>query len=234
MTRITLLALSVLSCLNTNAQSKIGINQPYIEVRGNADTLVVPNEIYLQIIISEKDTKDKISIEELEKKMVEVLRSLEIDTEKNLATSAMSSNFQYYLLKSKDIIKTKTFSLKLSDANTCSRVFLKLEEIGIANIVIERINHSGITEIKNKLLSQAVIDAQTKAVSLTAPLNQEMGLAINITEVNDQVQQPFLGNQTGLRIRGIGSVQNRVESLPEIEFEKIKLSVAVDVRFSLK
>ena len=66
MKKISLLILMVLFYLLGNAQYKNFIDQPYIEVNGNADTMVTPNEIYIQIQLSEKDTKDKVSIEELE------------------------------------------------------------------------------------------------------------------------------------------------------------------------
>ena len=40
---------------------------PYIETIGKVDSLVVPDKIYLNIIISEKDTKGKIPVEEQER-----------------------------------------------------------------------------------------------------------------------------------------------------------------------
>ena len=48
------------------AQTKNFIDQPYIEVAGSADTLVTPDEIFIRINISEKDTKNKVSVEALE------------------------------------------------------------------------------------------------------------------------------------------------------------------------
>jgi hypothetical protein len=68
---------------------------------------VTPNEIFIKIIITEKDTRDKISVEELEIKMVNLLKGLGIDTEKDLTTNDMTSNFRFYILRSKDILKTK-------------------------------------------------------------------------------------------------------------------------------
>ena len=47
------------------SQTKNFIDQPYIEVNGTADTAITPNEIYIKIIISEADTKNKISVEEI-------------------------------------------------------------------------------------------------------------------------------------------------------------------------
>ena len=71
------------------------IDQPYIEVNGNTDTLVTPDEIYIRIMISENDTRNKTSVEELEIKMINVLKSLGINTEKDLTTNDILSNFRY-------------------------------------------------------------------------------------------------------------------------------------------
>lgn len=51
-------------------QTKSFIDQPYIEVSGNADTLVTPNQIFIKIVISERDSKNRVSVEELENKMI--------------------------------------------------------------------------------------------------------------------------------------------------------------------
>ncbi|RYE54063.1 MAG: hypothetical protein EOP48_13055, partial [Sphingobacteriales bacterium] len=120
MKRLTILAFLLFSILVANSQAKNFIDQPYIEVSGSADTLVTPNEIYIRIILSEKDTRDRVSIEELELKMVAALKGLSLDTEKDLTTSDMTSNFKTYLLKSKDVIKTKIYTLKVTDAVTAS------------------------------------------------------------------------------------------------------------------
>ena len=68
-------------------QTKNFIDQPYIDVTGRADTSVIPNEIFIKIIITEKDTRDRISIEELENRMVDSLKTLGISTERDLVTS---------------------------------------------------------------------------------------------------------------------------------------------------
>jgi hypothetical protein len=83
------------------AQTKNFIDLPYIEVEGYADTSVTPNEIFIRIVISERDTKDRTSVEGLEAKMVAAFKSLGINTEKELTVNDMASNFRSYLLKAK-------------------------------------------------------------------------------------------------------------------------------------
>ncbi len=59
MKKIKLTAIFISLFFAGQAQMKNFIDQPYIEVAGNADTLVTPDEIYISIEISEKDTKTK-------------------------------------------------------------------------------------------------------------------------------------------------------------------------------
>lgn len=234
MKKMTLLAFMLVTILLANAQTKNFIDQPYIEVNGNADTLVTPNEIYIRILLSEKDTRDKVSIEELEKKMVAALKSLELNTDKDLTTDDMTSNFKFYLLKNKDVIKTKNYILKVTDAVTASKVFMKLEEIGVSNTSIERVDHSDLNNLKNKMRSKAIIDAKTKAIALSQPINQTVGAAINIIETDNTISQALQGRVAGIQIRGMSSFNDKYEDLPKIEFEKIKVTANVNVKFVLK
>ena len=80
---IGLLTLSILP-LASFSQTKSFLDVPYIEVNGSADTLVTPNEININFIISEGDVKNRKSIEDQEKKMVMGFKGLGINTEKNL------------------------------------------------------------------------------------------------------------------------------------------------------
>lgn len=225
-----------LAVSQAQSQNKNFIDQPYIEVSGSADSLVTPNEIYIRIVISEKDTRDKISVEEQEIKMVAAFKSLGIDTEKKLSTSDIGSNFKSYLLKGKDVLKTKQFSLKVVDAVTATKVFMKLEELDISNMSIEKVAHSNMDEIKNAMRSIAVQNAKTRAVALTKPLNQTVGGALHIIDVenyNNQLQGRVAGLDEVV-VTGYGMQRDRQAELPQIDFKKIPVRTNVSVKFVLK
>lgn len=211
------------------SQTKSFIDQPYIEVNGNADTLVTPNEIFIKIIISEKDTKDRVSVEELENKMITALKNLSIDVEKDLTNSDMMSNYKFHLLKQKDVIKTKEYMLKVKDANTLNKVFIKLEDLGISNTSIDRVNHTDLENLKNMCRSKAIEKARQKAISLTKPINQTIGNAILITDNEANYVMPYA-------TRGVMMMMDKAEDAPEsnIQFEKIKVEASVSAKFILK
>lgn len=204
-------------------QTKNFIDQPYIEVTGSADTLVTPNQIFINIIISEKDSRDKISVEEQELKMVESLMSLNINTEKDLTASDMLSNFKSYFLKEKEVLKTKEYTLKVYDASTASKVFIELEAIGISNTSIEKTDHTDYESIKNECRTKAIVNAYNKAIALTKPLSQSPGNAIHVSD-NENLRALSLDQALQGRIAGldVGQVRGQSKSeVPNIEFKKI-------------
>ncbi len=166
--------------------------------------------------------------------MVATLKNLTLDTEKDLTTSDMTSNFKYYLMKGKDVIKTKLYTLKVTDAVTASQVFIKLEEIGISNTSIERVDHSDLDNLKNRMRTKAIVDAKERAIGLTKPLNQTVGSAIHIVDTDNVVSQQLQGRVAGIQIRGFSSFNNNDKELPKIEFEKIKVSASINAKLTLK
>jgi len=216
-----------------SAQMKSFLDVPFIEVYGNADTLVTPNEIYISIVIAEADVKNKISLEEQERKMVAGLKSLGINTEKELTTSDMQSNFKYYVLKQKDVMKTKSYTLKVGDAVLATRVFMKLEELGIANANLEHVGHSDMVKLKNLCRTNAVRNAYDRAMALTRPIGASVGAPLHIADFSidgDGVTQPA----SPIRVRGISTLNEVKEELPQIDFEKIRISMNVSIKFMLK
>lgn len=108
--------------------------------------------------------------------MVNALKGLGINTEKDLVTSDILSRFQSYFLKGKEVVKTKYYSLKVKDAVTASQVFVKLEELGISNAYVERVNHTDIDNIRNTMRTNAMMNARARAIALTKPINQTLAL----------------------------------------------------------
>lgn len=228
----TLTLIAIFAILQTNAQEKNFIDQPYIEVSGYADTLLVPNEIFLKIVLTEKDTRDKVSVEQQEKLLFETLKSLGINAEKDLSLRDMSSSFKMYLLKSRDILKSKEYELKLNNATLVSRVFTSLEKAGISNTSVDRVDHSQKEYFRQLMRSRAMENARSNAQSFARPLGQAVGKAIFIHDNNSMSSNFLAGRIPGIQIKATAFAKDE-ETLPEIEFEKIKVEADVSVRFIL-
>ena len=75
MKKTIVLAAALLIAAGASAQEKNFLDKPYIEVTGKADMEVTPDEIYVRIVINEKDNKGKVSVEHL----VEQSRNMEAE-----------------------------------------------------------------------------------------------------------------------------------------------------------
>ncbi|MCD8423658.1 SIMPL domain-containing protein [Tenacibaculum finnmarkense] len=217
------------------SQNKNFIDLPYIETSAKVDTLVVPDKIYLSITISEKDTKGKIPIEELEIKMAEKLKSIDIDISKQLFLNDLSSNFKKYFLKQQDVLKVKSYTLLVFDAKTAGKTIIELEQINISNVRLEKTEYSKIEKLKLELKSRAILKAKQKAEYMTKPLGQKVGKAIFISDYNN-VSNVLAGRVAGVQIRGKSSLkrfQQEYESI-DIEFQKLKVESGLNVKFAIE
>ena len=227
---IFLIACLVVSSIGFS-QSKNFIDQPYLETSAKVDTLVTPDRIFLNILITERDTKGKISVEELENRMAEKVRSLGIDLDRQLTLADLSSNFKKYFLKQQDVLKSKAYSLLVYDALSAGEVILGLEEIGISNVSIDRTEYSKIEELKLELRSKAIVKAKKQAEAMVQPLGQNLGAAIYISDLNSQIYNRLEGRAAGVVIRGYSA---KADIRPiDIDFEKIKVESQLNVNFRL-
>ncbi|HEU0226949.1 MAG TPA: SIMPL domain-containing protein [Arachidicoccus soli] len=228
MKKINLVAiLIVLFAVKGFSQTNIN-TQPFIEVNASADTLVVPDEIYINIIISENDNK-KLSVEQQESRMIAAFQAMHINVEKDLSTSDMISDFKNRFLRSKDVVKTKTYQLKVGDAMTAGKVFATLEDLGIANSSISKVDYSNMDLLKNLCRVKAIESAKNTAEMLVKPLNQKVGKAIQIIDANST---PIYNPQ--VRMYSMAKVAGAADETPNIDFEKIKVQVNENVKFILE
>ena len=231
--KILILSLIFVTTLSFS-QTKNFIDLPYIETSAKVDTLVVPDRIYLTIILTEKDTKGKISLESLEQKMADKLTSIGIDLSKQLVTFDLSSNFKKYFLKQQDILKAKSYSLLVYDGKTAMKVIVDLESENISNVSLEKTEYSKIEQLQLELKTKAILKAKQNALSMANPLNQKVGNAIFISDFND-MPDALQGRMAGIRIRGISSSNKSSVYEPiDIEFQKIKVETEVNVKFRLE
>ena len=235
MQKIGLIVLLNLLTFYGYSQSKNFLDNPYLETTATIDTLVVPDRIYLSIQITEKDTKGKISVEELENRMNSKLTALGIDTKKQLALTDVASNFKKYFLKGTDVLKDKSYSLLVYDAKTAGNVIVGLEAIEISNVYLEKTAYSKIEQLKLVLKQKAVIKARKQAEAILTPLDQNLGKAIFISDLNSGFANRLQGKATSINIRGLTAENDSEQFNPiDIEFEKIKLESTIRINFAIE
>lgn len=229
-----LLVLSILfsPAIFGQVSGKNFIDQNYIEVTGTAKMEVVPDEIYLKIVLNEKDYKGK-SLEEVENSMITKLQEIGIDTKKDLAINDYTSNFRNYWISKSEIVLLKEYQLLVREAKVAGSVFRELQKIGISNISIDRIENSKVQEYRKEVKINAIKAAREKAQSLAQAIDQSIGKAIYIEEHEKDYITSLSGKVSGVMVRNANSFSSTYEE-PEIEFDKIILDYSILVRFELK
>ena len=231
MRKTFLFSFLLLMAINLYGQSKNYLDQPYLETNASADTLVVPDRIYLGITIRESDTKDRSSVEELENKMVAALKAIGINTDDQLMLSNLDSNFKNYFLKKTDVLKSKSFTLLVYDGLTAGKAIQSLENNNIANVNFQKAEVSNIEELQLALRKKAVENAVTQAKSMLEPLGQSLGKALYISDLNTGIVYGWQNRMASMEVAMARSDQYEPVN---VDFEKVKISSNVNVKFAIE
>lgn len=200
----------------------------YIQVTGNAELEITPNEFFLSITLDESDSKGRQAIELQRKQLISTLKSLGINIEKQLTMANMSSSY----FKRNNSLAVAKYQLQLSSSEMVIKVYDALSEINISAVRIERISHSDIEELTSQVRKDAMVNAKTIATELATAIGQSVGACIYIYDGNRGVTPTYYND--GIVMRAMAKSSN--EALPEeepIEFKKIKLSYSVNAKFRL-
>ncbi len=228
-----IILLILFTTFSNYGQSKNFIDQPYLETTATFTQEIIPDRIYLSILITEKDTKGKIPVEVQEDKMIKKLKTLGIDTDKQLTVSDLSSNFQKHFLKKTDIVKSKSFTLLIYDGTTANKAFIALEEMNISNVSLDKTEYSKLEELKIELKAKVMAKAKKQAESLLKPLNQQLGKAIFISDLQSNVY-PISNKRS--RNRSTNGYFNHDEALYDgaINFDTSRIKSQITVFFAIQ
>lgn len=227
MKKILWVLLTFISC-SAWAQNgeKNFIDQNYIEVTGKSEMEIIPDMIYLKVILNEKDKK--ISITELEADMLKSLKGIGINVSSDVSVKDMFSNFKYFIFSKKDILLAKEYQILVHDGKTASMVLIELEKLGISNLSIDRLDHSRIVQYRQDVKINAIRAAKEKAQALASAINQGIGRALYVQEYENK---SIYSNQLTLFGESSFSPEKKVS---DVDFEKIKLEYSILCRFELK
>ena len=225
------LLLSLTSSSLIYSQTKNFIDQAYLETTAKADSLVVPDRIYLDITLKESDSKNRISVEELENKMAQQLQALGINLEEQLSLKDAATDFNRYFLKGQGVEKRKQFQLLVYDGLTVGRVIQGLEAIGISNIVLSKFEYSKMEELELALKSEAILKAKLQAEALANPLGQNVTKALYISDRNYFNQR---NAQYDLAEVEMSKARNEGFEPISLNFHKIHIISEVSVKFMLE
>ena len=237
-TNLTHLVISLLFINLTFSQiaEKNFIDQPYIEVSGQVESEIIPNEIYLNITIDENDKRGRISIEEQENQMIAVLKSLGINLDQSFSVQTFSGYYKRKLFADNEVTKTKSYELLVNNIETLGKVYEALDRMDISNVYIKKTSHTDIEKYVRESKLEALKKAKEKATDYANVLNQTIGKAIFVQEqIPNYTVNSLSGFSNGILIRGQGYINNGQHEIKtqDLNIKSIVIAASVLVKFAL-
>ena len=226
-----LIAMAVVALMALPAAAQMQEAYPsYIQVTGRAEKELTPDEFYLQIVINERDSKGKISVESQQRDMVAVLRKLGVDVEKQLKMANLSSEF----FKQNTSVAMAKYQLQLGSSGEVAKVWQALDDLGISNISILKVTHSQLDKYKQEVRLEAMRNAQKSAQEMAGAIGQTIGKCFYIYDSNSNVLPVMYDNAVLMRsAKAAADAESAAEEDP-LEFKTIKLEYGVQAKFVLE
>lgn len=212
--------------------------KPYIEVTGTAEKEIIPDEIYIAIVIRERmENREKVTIAKQDEALKKAIESLGISVS-NLSLSDANADYVRVNWKSKDVLTKKSYVLKVGDAATVGKVFEQLDTLVIRDAYISKTSHSKIDEFKKEVRINAIKAAKNKADYLLEAIGEATGKALVVVDNPNGTVKTYEDQQySPRRYYANSNVQETIKyegNNEEIQFQKIKLSASVYVKFGIK
>ena len=214
------------------AQEKNFIDVNYIEVTGRAEKEVAPDQIFIDITLSESESRGKRSVEEQEKDMFKRFTNIGIDIQKDLQVSDLSSALQKFILKKDAILQTKSYTLKVTGTKMLSDVFAQLEQAQISDVNITKASLSNPEEVGREVMAEAALNARANAEAIVSALGQKVGYPLYIQSYTT-TPRPVPVNAKMNDVVITRGVAMESAPQPELDFQKIKVEQNVTVRFRI-
>lgn len=226
-----LIAMAVVALMALPAAAQMQEAYPsYIQVTGRAEKELTPDEFYLQIVINERDSKGKISVESQQRDMVAVLRKLGVDVEKQLKMANLSSEF----FKKNTSVAMAKYQLQLGSSGEVAKVWQALDDLGVSNISILKVTHSQLDKYKQEVRLEAMRNAQKSAQEMAGAIGQTIGKCFYIYDSNSNVLPVMYDNAVLMRsAKAAADAESAAEEDP-LEFKTIKLEYGVQAKFVLE
>ena len=209
-----------------------------IEVTGVAELEVIPDELYFSISLKEyfKDEKkqtDKVGLEQLEKQLVDAVKSSGLAKE-NLSVSGVNGYKEWNgRRKPQYFLAGKQYQLKLNNTNDINELLSKVDDRGVEYASMSRVEHSKKEEFKKQVKINALKAAKDKATYLLESIGEKMDGVIEIKEVEDNNYYPQMAQRNFKMTMAAADAPEGGQGAG-LEFQKIKFSYRMLAVFKIK
>jgi uncharacterized protein YggE len=206
--------------------------QPQITVNGVGKVMAVPDQAILQIGVQQngKDAAEaKKGVDQAITQTLSALKKWGINATDIKTTQWLLNKNYDYEKKKNYYIALQTLEVKIKDLSKYNEITDGLTSLGINTIQGVQFSSSKIEELTREARQKAVLQARQKAIELTQPLNQKIGKAIAINEI--QSGEMEARNFRAYAMKSMDAAGAPVDTLAQGEMD---IQVQVNVTFVLE
>lgn len=237
-----LLPLILLCCFVIAGKAQQNNSNPFpktITVTGSAEMEVIPDEVYVTVVLREYQKKGeaKKDIETIKSAFLESCRQAGI-SDSAISILSYSGYNSYYSLRKKqkdsDLFAGISYLIKFSNSEQMDNLVDKLDDQATQGFEISFTSHSRMTAFRKQLKIDAIKAAKAKAEYLTTAIDEQLGGAITVKEPEEGNNNYSASNRAVNGANGISKYEYESFKSTGIVFRKIKLRYEVTVIFALK
>ncbi len=235
---IALFVLSLFSAAALQAQTVPANPVRYIDVTGNSEIEVEPDEIILSLQIKEyweeefarkakpEDYKTKVPLDRIEKDLIAALIRSGVKKE-NISVQGVGD---FWREQGKDFLVGKHFQVRVYDFGTVNEIIRNVDTRGIRSMNIDDLKNKDIAQYREKGKIEALKAARYKAGYLLEALGKKVGEVIAVEEpVEDGLYGTPRYNHSNVVVTESISFDTVGKGIAEVV--KIKLSYQMRARF---
>lgn len=207
------------------------IKDRIIAVTGNAEMLVLPDEIELEITLKEQSGGNYLS--KIEEKLWGKLAVQDI-TQNELSHEHVNVLYYwYYWWKNRKAAKkTRKIVLKLSSKTNFLKLMKALNNDWVTDIKIISVSNRRVEQYKKEIQIKAMKAAKDKATYLLGSINEEVGNVVSVKEIKGQKSiNNTLHIESG---KYSGEIYSKIGGGFSENIPAIRLSYAVQSKFEIK
>lgn len=176
---------AILGSFMLNAQ-EVTSQQPLVMVTGEGIVKVVPDQVIIRSRIEhEGDEAEEVKKlnDEVVNAVIKYLKAQGV-SEENIQTNFVTLNKNYnYNDKTYSYAANQSISIKLEDLKNYETIMSGLLDVGLNRIDGIQFESSEIEKYETEARKGAILDAKKKAEEYVEPLNQNIGSALRISEM---------------------------------------------------
>ncbi|PCJ26538.1 MAG: hypothetical protein COA97_05530 [Flavobacteriales bacterium] len=234
MKRITLIIAFIYFAFNANAiEITTGLNR-IITVTGSAEIIIPPDEIELEITLTENNSWKSLS--KIELAFMKLLFGNDIEKDRIVFNSTNSSFYWYYWWYHRnDSRKSKKIVLKLDAKTNFMKLVRDLDKEYVTSIRITKTSNKDLQKYRREVKIEAIKAAKDKATYLLEAVDEEVGRLMQVDELQVIDNNQYWGQQNTNMVRSNSIMSysktrgSYIENVPEI-----KLRYEVKTIFEIK